>query len=112
MGMDVAPERSPEAIRRFTRALLRDLQAMERILAEGMIESGIRRFGAEQEMFLVDEALAGRARGRRGARGHRRRPLHHRAGPLQPGGEPVATRPGGFLLLGHERRSSTGMSTG
>ena len=56
MGVDVAPERSPEAIRRFTRALLRDLQAMERILGEGMIESGIRRFGAEQEMFLVDEA--------------------------------------------------------
>ena len=56
MGIDVAPERSPEAIRRFTRALLRDVQAMERILAEGMIESGIRRFGAEQEMFLVDEA--------------------------------------------------------
>lgn len=56
MGIDVAPERSPEAIRRFTRALLRDLQAMERILAEGMIESDIRRFGAEQEMFLVNEA--------------------------------------------------------
>lgn len=56
MGIDVAPERSPEAIRKFTRALLRDIQAMERILAEGMIESGIRRFGAEQEMFLVDEA--------------------------------------------------------
>ena len=56
MGIDVAPERSPEAIRRFTRALLRDLQAMERILDEGMIESGVRRFGAEQEMFLVNEA--------------------------------------------------------
>ena len=56
MGTDVAPERSPEAIRKFTRALLRDLQAMERILGEGLIESGVRRFGAEQEMFLVDEA--------------------------------------------------------
>ncbi|MYI07731.1 MAG: CBS domain-containing protein [Gemmatimonadetes bacterium] len=56
MGVDVAPQTSPEAIRRFTRALLRDLQAMERILDEGLIESGIRRFGAEQEMFLVDEA--------------------------------------------------------
>ena len=56
MGTDVAPERSPEAIRKFTSALLRDLQAMERILSEGMIESDIRRFGAEQEMFLVNEA--------------------------------------------------------
>ncbi len=56
MGLDLVPRRSPEAIRVFTRALLRDLQALERILAEGQIESGIRRFGAEQEMFLVDEA--------------------------------------------------------
>ena len=56
MGTDVAPQTSPEAIRVFTRALLRDLMAMERILSEGLIESGIRRFGAEQEMFLVNEA--------------------------------------------------------
>ena len=56
MGLDVAPQTSPEAIRKFTRALLRDVQAMERMLEEGLIESGIRRFGAEQEMFLVDEA--------------------------------------------------------
>lgn len=56
MGVDLAPQTSPEAIRRFTRALLRDLMAMERILSEGLIESGIRRFGAEQEMFLVNEA--------------------------------------------------------
>jgi len=56
MGLDLVPKRSPEAIRIFTRALLRDLQALERILAEGLIESGIRRFGAEQEMFLVNEA--------------------------------------------------------
>lgn len=56
MGLDLVPERSPEAIRTFTRALLRDLQALERILSEGLIETGIRRFGAEQEMFLVDEA--------------------------------------------------------
>lgn len=56
MGLDLVPKRSPEAIRIFTRALLRDLQALERILSEGLIESGIRRFGAEQEMFLVNEA--------------------------------------------------------
>jgi len=56
MGVDVVPQRSPQAIRTFTRALLRDLQALERLLAEGMIETGVRRFGAEQELFLVDEA--------------------------------------------------------
>ncbi|MEJ2207092.1 MAG: glutamate-cysteine ligase family protein [Gemmatimonadota bacterium] len=40
--------------RLFTRALVRDLQALERMLAEGRIESGVRRFGIEQELFLVD----------------------------------------------------------
>ncbi len=43
------------SVRAFTRALLRDLRALERMLEEGMIESGIRRFGAEQEVFLVNE---------------------------------------------------------
>lgn len=56
MGVDLVPERSPEAVRIFTRALLRDVQALQRILAEGLIESGVRRFGAEQEMFLVNQA--------------------------------------------------------
>ncbi len=56
MGVDLKPQTSPEAIRVFTRALLRDLQALERLLADGRIESGVRRFGAEQEFFLVDEA--------------------------------------------------------
>lgn len=56
MGVDLTPKTSPEAIRVFTRALLRDLQAMERLLEDGRIESGVRRFGAEQEFFLVDRA--------------------------------------------------------
>lgn len=36
------------------RALLDDVQALETMLEEGMIEEGVRRIGAEQEMFLVD----------------------------------------------------------
>ncbi|MDH5589583.1 MAG: hypothetical protein OEZ37_06010 [Gemmatimonadota bacterium] len=44
----------PDANRRFTKALLRDLQALEEILREGRIETGVRRIGAEQEMFLVN----------------------------------------------------------
>lgn len=52
---DITPELEPAAIRRFTKALLDDLRALERILAEGMIESGARRFGAEQEVFLVGQ---------------------------------------------------------
>jgi CBS domain-containing protein len=42
-----------ERNRRFTGAVLRDLQALERMLNEGKIESGPRRIGAEQEMFLA-----------------------------------------------------------
>ena len=44
-----------EELRVFTQALLRDVHALERMLASGAIESGIRRIGLEQEMFLVDE---------------------------------------------------------
>ncbi len=53
MGQDVKAERQPEAIRAFTRAMLRDLHALERILSDGLIESGVRRIGVEQELFLV-----------------------------------------------------------
>jgi CBS domain-containing protein len=40
-----------------TAALLEDLQALEVLLAEGRIETGIRRIGADLEMFLVDGAM-------------------------------------------------------
>ena len=40
--------------RDFIRSVLNDLRALERLLADGVIESGVRRVGAEQEMFLVD----------------------------------------------------------
>ncbi|TVP77916.1 MAG: CBS domain-containing protein [Gemmatimonadales bacterium] len=46
-------ELRPEAIRAFTRAILRDLQALERILDQGLITEGQRHVGAEQELFLV-----------------------------------------------------------
>jgi CBS domain-containing protein len=56
VGQDVTGlERSPAQTRTFTKALLRDVQALERMLAEGMFETGIRRIGAEQEMFLVND---------------------------------------------------------
>jgi len=41
-------------MRAFTKALLNDLVALEQMLDTGRIESGVRRIGAEQEMFLVD----------------------------------------------------------
>ena len=40
-------------LRVFMRALLADVHALERMLEEGLIEAGVRRIGAEQEMFLV-----------------------------------------------------------
>ncbi|MBK6531783.1 MAG: hypothetical protein IPF99_19885 [Deltaproteobacteria bacterium] len=45
-----------QAHREFMRALLNDVRALERMLAEGTFESGQRRIGAEQEMFLIDRA--------------------------------------------------------
>lgn len=44
-----------EQLRVFTQHLLRDVQALEEMLDDGVIESGIRRVGVEQEMFLVDK---------------------------------------------------------
>jgi CBS domain-containing protein len=55
MGKDLIPDKNPDAFRQFTRAILRDLQALERMLEEGMIERDVRRMGAEQELFLVDQ---------------------------------------------------------
>ncbi len=52
----VRHEADPEELRLFTKALLDDLRALENMLEEGVIESGRRRFGAEQETVLVDES--------------------------------------------------------
>ena len=52
--LDVGQGRDSGEIRAFTKAILRDLKALERMLSRGMIESGVRRFGVEQEFFLVD----------------------------------------------------------
>jgi CBS domain-containing protein len=41
----------------FMKALLNDLRALEQMLETGQIESGVRRIGAEQEMFLVDRYM-------------------------------------------------------
>lgn len=53
---DVQRATAPEARRSFTRAILRDIQALEHLLAAGMIETGVRRIGAEQELFLTDRS--------------------------------------------------------
>ena len=55
MGTQEVQQQSTGAAQRtFMRNLLVDLQALEQMLRDGMIESGIRRIGAEQELFLVE----------------------------------------------------------
>jgi CBS domain-containing protein/gamma-glutamyl:cysteine ligase YbdK (ATP-grasp superfamily) len=44
-------------LRHFMRAILDDVRALERMIESGLIEKGIRRIGAEQEIFLVDRSL-------------------------------------------------------
>ena len=41
----------------FMKALLEDLRALAYMLQHGLVESGVRRIGAEQEMFLIDRYL-------------------------------------------------------
>ena len=43
--------------RDFMRAVLADLRALERMLEEGMFERGVKRIGAEQEMFITDRSF-------------------------------------------------------
>lgn len=44
-----------EAKRLFTRAVLNDLRALELMIEKGLIETGARRIGAEQEMFITND---------------------------------------------------------
>jgi len=56
MGQDVKQVQGSQEVRDFTKRLLTDVQALERMLESDMIEKGVRRFGCEQEMFLVDRS--------------------------------------------------------
>jgi hypothetical protein len=53
---DVIGDLDAAQLRRFIAHLLHDLRALEAMIAGGVIESGVRRIGAEQELFLVDRA--------------------------------------------------------
>jgi len=53
--MNISRENSEKQRRLFMRAVLNDLNALEMMIDNGLIESGITRIGAEQEMFLVDK---------------------------------------------------------
>ncbi|MCO6490207.1 MAG: CBS domain-containing protein, partial [Phaeodactylibacter sp.] len=43
-----------ESRNKFIKSLLRDIQALDLMLREGLFEKGRQRIGAEQEIFLVD----------------------------------------------------------
>ncbi|HSO73998.1 MAG TPA: CBS domain-containing protein [Blastocatellia bacterium] len=51
----VATTTDSEELRVFMRRLLNDIHALDKMMLLGMIESGKRRIGAEQELFLVDQ---------------------------------------------------------
>lgn len=53
----VTSQYGDEEMREFTLAVLNDLEALETMLAGDMIESDVRRIGAEQEIFIIDKAM-------------------------------------------------------
>ena len=52
---DVRRQHDPAAMRKFTRQIIADVHALEHMLREDMFEKDVRRIGAEQELFLVDQ---------------------------------------------------------
>jgi len=52
---NVHRDADPNVLREFTNHLIQDVRAMELMLHEDMFETGVRRIGAEQELFMVDE---------------------------------------------------------
>lgn len=63
MGEKAVSTQVDEAqMRSFTKAVLNDLYALEKMIDGGYFEEGVRRIGAEQELFLVDSAMRPSAR--------------------------------------------------
>ena len=52
----VEGEQDAQRRREFMHAILADVRALERMLREGRFETGVRRIGAEQEVFLLDKS--------------------------------------------------------
>ena len=53
---DIQRKSGGSDLREFTGKLLTDLRALEQMLRDGVVESGVTRMGAEQELFLVGAA--------------------------------------------------------
>jgi CBS domain-containing protein len=54
---DIDLQQDERKLRAYMKGLLNDLRALEYMIENGLIESGVRRIGAEQEMFFVDGNL-------------------------------------------------------
>ncbi len=54
---NVEQELDEQKLQTFMKALLEDLRALDYMLDNDLIETGVRRIGCEQEMFLVDRKL-------------------------------------------------------
>lgn len=54
---ETQPEANVDTVREMTRALVRDIAALEAVLGSDLVETGVHRIGAEQELFLVDSLL-------------------------------------------------------
>jgi CBS domain-containing protein/gamma-glutamyl:cysteine ligase YbdK (ATP-grasp superfamily) len=54
---DVQQQVDEKTAQSFMKALLEDLRALAFMLEDGRIESGVRRIGAEQELFLIDRNM-------------------------------------------------------
>ena len=56
-SLKVTDKTDESQLRSFTKAILNDLQALEKMFEGDYFEEDARRIGAEQEMFLVDSAM-------------------------------------------------------
>lgn len=54
---NVSTQTDESRLRQFTKAVLNDLQALEKMIADGLMEEDVLRIGAEQEMFLIDSSM-------------------------------------------------------
>ena len=55
---EIGGESSADRHRQFMHAILADVRALERMITEGLFETGNRRIGAEQELFIIGKTWA------------------------------------------------------
>ena len=55
---EITGAQNEESRRAYLRLLLRDIEALERMHEDDLLESGVRRIGAEQEVAIIDESGA------------------------------------------------------